>query len=191
MGGGRAGPDELLFGGLYFGIGDQSLAYDTDYLRGAESAWLFDGTNVFEAIHVVAPTSERTSHDVQTRFGLAVVPFEVARSNLTVNVRPSRDGHPRGYLGVNLPWLAFCSDAYLKQPSRIVPLPDAILRHAPDGFAYSDKTQSFDDEFGLPRTVELFTSKSLYQTSVQREDFAGKRDVTSGKMSLPTLLRAL
>ena len=158
-------------------VGTNRWRVETDYLKGAISTWFFDGTNVFEAIRPVAPTSERLRDDVQARFGLATVPFEIARSNLTITVHASSDGHPHGHLGVNLPWLAFCSGTYLQRDNRLVGLPDAILRHAPDGFAHFDKTKTFPDPLGLPETIELFTSKSLSETSVQREQFRGKRDV--------------
>jgi hypothetical protein len=157
--------------------GQDRWRIDTAYLRGADSAWLYDGTNLFEAIRLRAPVSERLRDNVQTRLGFATVPFEVARSNLTINVHASTDGNPHGHLGVNLPWSAFCSGTYLRRTNRLIGLPDAILRHAPDGFAYTDNTKTFADEFGLPATVELFTSKSLYETSVQRQQFRGKRDV--------------
>jgi hypothetical protein len=52
---------------------------------------------------------------------------------------------------------------------RIIPLPVAELRHTRDRFAYTDKTETFPDALGLPRTVELFTSRSLYRSS--QDDF--------------------
>jgi len=109
------------------------------------------------------------SDRIANTIGLAAVPFERARSNLTINIWPSRDGHPLGDVSVNIPWLAFCSGTYLKREGRLVPLPAAILHHTRDRFAYTDKTETFEDTFGLPRTVDLFTSKSLYQAS--NDDF--------------------
>jgi hypothetical protein len=100
----------------------------------------------------------------QARRGeLRITPFTMSDTNtLAINVFASDDGHPLDDISVNIPWLAFCSGSYLKREGRIVPMPSAILRHALDGFGYSDKTTTFDDEFGLPRTIELSTSKQLY-----------------------------
>jgi hypothetical protein len=77
----------------------------------------------------------------------------------------SRDGHPMGHFGVNIPWLAFCSGTYLRREGRIIPLPCAILRHCPDRFAYTDITSTFDDELGLPKSIDLFSSKPLFLKS--------------------------
>jgi hypothetical protein len=63
---------------------------------------------------------------------------------------------------VNLPWLAFCSGTYLKREGRMIALPCVDLRHCPDRFAYTDVTTTFDDALGLPRSVDLFTSKSRF-----------------------------
>ena len=77
----------------------------------------------------------------------------------------SRDGHPMGHFGVNIPWLAFCSGTYLKREGRMIPLPAAVLRHCPDRFAYTDITTTFNDESGLPKSVDLFSSRSLFLKS--------------------------
>ncbi len=108
--------------------------------------WLFDGTNV---VCRSRPLSA----------------LERADSKVMKEVWESRDGHPLGDFGVNIPWLAFCSGTYLKREGRIIPLPAAILRHCPDRFAYTDVTTTFDDEFGLPKSIDLFTSKSRFLAS--------------------------
>jgi hypothetical protein len=95
-----------------------------------------------------------------------VVPFEEARSNLTINIWLSADGHPLANQIVNLTWLAFCSPNYLARKDRLIPLPYDELRHTPDRYAYTDKTEVFPN-FGLPRTVDLFLSKDLYLSSIE------------------------
>ena len=70
-----------------------------------------------------------------------------------------------GDFGVNIPWLAFCSGTYLKREGRIIPLPAAILRHCPDRFAYRDVTTTFDDDLGLPKSIDLFSSQALFLKS--------------------------
>ena len=145
--------------------GTNQWRIDNDFADGAEVKWWFDGTNVYNAIHPIKPpSSDMTSK--AAKFGLAMAPFQVAKSNLTVTIRTSPFGLPLGNVGVNIPWLAFCSGTYLKQRDRIIPVPVATLANAPDGFGYSDKTQTFEDALALPRTVDLFTSRSLYVKSV-------------------------
>jgi hypothetical protein len=77
----------------------------------------------------------------------------------------STDGHPLGHFGVNIPWLAFCSGTYLKREGRMIPLPAAVLRHCPDRFAYTDVTTTLDNEPGLPKSIDLFSSPSLFLKS--------------------------
>jgi hypothetical protein len=97
--------------------------------------WSFDGTNV------------------------------MCRSKDRREVWESRDGHPLGDFGVNIPWLAFCSGTYLKREGRMIPLPAALLRHCPDRFAFTDVTTTFADELGLPRSLDLFSSQELFLKS--------------------------
>ena len=160
--------------------GTNEWRIDNNFVQGAEEHWYFDGTNVYDAIHpLVAPTKEAS--DRARKGGLAPVPFDVAKLNLTIHVFRSPDGLPMGNCGVNIPWLAFCSGSYLRRAVRTVPIPVATLRHTPDGFAYSDKTESFQDELGLPRTIDLLTSASLYEASIRRfneENALGDRPLT-------------
>lgn len=116
--------------------------YMTNDFQQAEQ-WLFDGTNV----------------RCRTRFHVEKKP------NVKDEAWPSRDGHPMGHFGVNIPWLAFCSGTYLEGEGRLIPLPAALLRHCPDRFAYTDATTTFEDAFGLPRSVDLFSSKALFLKS--------------------------
>ena len=110
----------------------------------ARQEWAFDGTNV---VCVSAPLSGTSAQ---------------GNAKIRKEIWPSRDGHPMGEFGVNMPWLAFCSGPYLKRENRSVPLPCGILRHCPDRFAYTDVTTTLDDKLGLPRSVDLFTSKARF-----------------------------
>jgi len=149
-----------------------------DWLRNALNKWFFDGTNVYESLQVTSPMSQDAQRAMSQARGPAIVPFEIAGSNLTINIWTSTDGHPMGDQGVNIAWLAFCSGKYLKRPGRLVPLPVEMLRHTRDRFAYTDKTWTFEDELGLPRTIDLYLSRSLFVASEKefdREYFFGDR----------------
>ena len=111
--------------------------------------WLLDGTNVMCRTWSLA--ARGTSEEGNSKIG-----NEVWKSS---------DGHPLGHFGVNIPWLAFCSGTYLKRPGRLIPLPAAVLRHCPDRFAYTDVTTKFDDDLGLPRSLDLFSSQALFLKS--------------------------
>lgn len=164
-------------------VGTNEWRIDNNFPVNAEVKWLFDGTNVYENLHLTnQPAAQMTARLRELK--LASVPFEQSKSNVIVTITPSIDGHPLGNVGVNIPWLAFCSGTYLKRPGRLLPLPVATLRHAPDGFGYSDRTVTFEDDLGLPRSVDLFTSKSRYEASVSNfihKTFHGTRDAEIGK----------
>ncbi len=145
-------------------VGTNKWQLDGNFSKNARHKWFFDGTNVFNSIQITEAPDERLATN---RLGFMFPPLERVRSNLTINVHELADGYPLGDLAVNIPWLAFCSGTYLKRSGRIVPLPVAIIGHAPDVFAYSDETETFDDDLGLPRTVQLFTSQSLHEKSVR------------------------
>jgi hypothetical protein len=140
---------------------------DNDRSKDGEHRWLFDGTNVYESL-LVASVPPHEVQDVEKKAGgMATVSSGTASSNLTINIWPSLDGQPLGDEAVNIPWLAFCSGTYLKRKGRLIPLLCDAPRDAPDRYGYSDRTETFHDTLGLPRSVDLFLSKSLYQSSAK------------------------
>ena len=149
-------------------VGTNVWRIENDFAVGAEVKCYFDGTNVYDSMHPTSPPPDAVARRV-AGLGFAIAPFAVAQSNLTITVATTPGGHPLGNVGVNLPWLAFCSGTYLKRSGRIVPLPVATLRHSPGAFGYSDLTETFQDGLGLPRKMKLLTSRALYHQSV--EDF--------------------
>jgi hypothetical protein len=141
----------------------------------ARQEWVFDGTNV-----VCRSAPLGTS--------------EQGNAKISRQIWPTRDGHPMGEFGVNMPWLAFCSGTYLKREGRIVPLPCGILRHCPDRFAYTDVTTTFDDALGLPRSVDLFTSKARFlaaKTEWDQEHAFGDRYTEWNKKTTANLQEGL
>lgn len=147
-------------------VGTNQWRIDSDFISNAQVGHYFDGTNVYQSVRPIKEASRTNAHPIHAR---AKVPFEIAKSNLTITISPSIGGHPHGNAGVNIPWLAFCSGPFLKRPGRSLALPTTIISITPDAFGYADKTSVFDDELGLPIRVELFTSKSLYEVSINRE----------------------
>src|SRR5262249_15627124 len=80
--------------------------------------WLFDGTNV---VCRTQPRSEAERARI-LKSGSSTSPI----TKPVTQTWPSRDGHPMGHYGVNIPWVAFCSGNYLKREGRVIPLPAAI-----------------------------------------------------------------
>jgi hypothetical protein len=151
----------------------------------AEEEWYFDGSHIYMDIITTNSHPQLLGQRPQNA-GPQPTPQGGSPTNSdqivsTVNVWGSVDGCPLSDIRANIPWLAFCSGPYLKQAHRLVPFPVVDLRHAPDGFAYYDKTVAFDDDFGLPRSIELFASERLFEESVTNGPFEGNHDVSVWK----------
>jgi hypothetical protein len=123
---------------------------DTSYVKNGMQSGFYDGTNVYSCLESVPRGEARTNNNLPR----------------SVTILPSPGGHPLGNLGLNIPWLAFCSGSYLKLPNRIVPLPVVDVPGSADSLSLADKTTTFDDEGGLPKTIELLTSKERYLNSL-------------------------
>ncbi len=138
--------------------GTNEWRIDLSSWKGMKTQLCFDGTNVYY-------------RDT----------LESGNSRVTVSSRPSYIGCPLGATMHNVPWLAFCSGNYLKREGRLIPLPVPAMIFgtlaSPDSLAYSDRTLTFQDDLGLPQTVDLFASDSLFPTSVTNGVFQGTPDV--------------
>ena len=170
--------------------GTNAWRVEDGWVQNSEQSWFFDGTNVYNGSRTTSPMSKELEEKIAAISHLATVPFEQARSNETIRVWPSVDGHPLGDPIVNITWLAFCSGTYLKRDGRLVPLPLDELHHTRDRFAYTDKTKTFKDSFGLPQQIELFLSKSLFVISeddFDKEAFFGDRYTQSTRKRAETL----
>ena len=143
--------------------------------------WLFDGTNLY--LNIMASNSVPKLNEGKPAYSgsnsLQSSPQAPAAAGVvsSVHVFESHDGCPLDMQSVNISWLAFCSGSYLKRAGRLIPLPVVDLRHSPDGFAYADKTETFEDEMGLPKSIDLLSSDVLFEASVKSDVFEGKHDV--------------
>lgn len=135
-------------------VGTNRWRINTSYVRNATEEWYWDGTNVFRAIK---PSLSSDTTEATTRIGFMTPGVS---GPTTIYIYPSPDGHPLGNMGVNIPWLAFCSENYLRQKQRVVPLPVVDIKDTIDSLAYEDRTELLDNSFGLPRLIELVTSRS-------------------------------
>jgi hypothetical protein len=144
-------------------------------VNGAET-WMYDGTNVVCKSQVTKPLPDRFDPNGSAYGGL---PLESVRSNVTINIYPTRDAYLPGSVLQNIPWLAFCSGGYLRHVGRVIPLPVALVDYTPDAFAYRDRTETFPDELGLPQIVELFTSSERLHESGSQFRRTQQKETTS------------
>jgi hypothetical protein len=149
-------------------FGTNEWRIDNDYSQNGFNQRYFDGTNVFDRSQITKPAPAKINDLIFKKWGVTPIPFVVAKSNLQINVQTTFGGHPFGNEGVNLPWLVLCSGTYLKLKERLIPPSFGDLPNAVDAYAYYDKTKCFDDTLGLPQTLDLYTSDSLHENSVNQ-----------------------
>jgi hypothetical protein len=146
-------------------VGTNSWQMDGDFSSNARTTYWFTGTNIIE-------------HSVVIKALPLDRPFEGAPIGAqTKRTSASVDGNP-GTLSACLPdgsrrdvgpdrlcalgrvaWLAFCSGTCLKREGRQIFPPSDLWKElvcAPSGF--SDRTTVFQDAFGLPKSVVLYTT---------------------------------
>src|SRR5262245_34739415 len=76
---------------------------ENDWPPNSVNHWFFDGTNVYQSVRITKPPSQEFLDKINRGVGIAVAPFDTARSNLTIRIWPSPDGNPLGEVGVNIP----------------------------------------------------------------------------------------
>jgi len=151
-------------------VGTNEWRIDDGYSLNGREAWYSDGTNAYNSLQILdnPPQQEAAApagKDSPARAGS----WELSQSGtnrVTICIAPSPGGHPLGNLGANIPWLAFCSGTYLKREGRVIPLPVTDIHGNSDSLAYADKIEVFKDDYGLPKSVELVTSRSQYLNSL-------------------------
>jgi Methylamine utilisation protein MauE len=134
-------------------VGTNDWWIESDYPVGARETCYFDGTNVYSRL-------QATPHE-----GGDTNPSGAPHATITI----AHCDFPLSNLGLNIPWLAFCSGNYLKDDNRVIALPVNDIPGRPDSFAYTDKRELFADAPGLPKRVELFTSKARFMASLADE----------------------
>jgi len=166
-------------------VGTNEWRIETDYLLNGKLVYFFDGTNVITSTQITMDISN--PYQASSANQLVSVPFSEIKDIQAIDIVPSPDGHPLGDLSVNIPWLAFCSGNFLSSAGRGMPLPTAVIRHEPYSFAYDHRTQTFEDQLGLPRTMELFTSRERAKGAVWDRRLVRYPRIENAKLHDPSL----
>jgi hypothetical protein len=140
-------------------VGTNQWRIDNDFSQNSSVMWFYDGTNVYRSSQLTKPPpSIDISQAFGGRFSPAVVPYEQAKTNITIRVHPAPQGDQIGDQGVNIPWLAFCSGAFLKERHR---LPLMFPEFGPRENARQVRTmERFNDELSLPKRIEIVTGSA-------------------------------
>jgi hypothetical protein len=139
-------------------VGTNQWRIDNDFSQNSSVMWFYDGTNVYRSSRLTKPPPSLNIPNALGRPALAVVPFEQAKTNITIWVHPAPQGDQLGDPGVNIPWLAFCSGAFLKQQHQI-PLVFPEFRRR-DGARQVRTMERFNDELSLPKRIEVVTESA-------------------------------
>jgi len=141
-------------------VGSNDWHISGDFLRNAKVDYWLVGTNVIEHRIITSSMYIEQAKDFVSEKILGQKPRLMAGSypragETFTTIHPSPIGQPAFHGMEGVVWLAFCSGNYLKQVGRQIPMPIGPSSHA---FGYSDKTVLVDDDFGLPRSVELLAT---------------------------------
>jgi hypothetical protein len=152
-------------------IGGTGWYISGDFAENAEMSYWLVGTNVVRHTRITSSmyleqakefVSERVLGRDQLHGDLLGGYFRAGHSFTTLHSSQAEQPIEDGLAGVV--WLAFCSGDYLKQQGRRIPMPMDSSAH---GVEYSDETVVFDDNSGLPKSVELLASDGTVLCSYQ------------------------
>jgi hypothetical protein len=144
-------------------VGTNEWQLDGGFTENGREKWHYNKVNLYQSLQV---TSRPTTN--KFRPFAPDLDLDLAKSNLTIMIYATPGGYPPSDVSVKIPWLAFCSGTFLKMNGRKIPLPVAPAGGSWDAFDYPDKTETFDDELGLPRRVDLLASRELKDRLVAR-----------------------
>src|SRR5688572_29831236 len=134
--------------------GTNTWMIETHFLQNAKEAFYFDGADIYRTLEFTAvPEKIPNSPTARAEFSLADL-------NRMAFLQITSGDHPLGNAGVNIVWLALCSEKYLKTPGRLIPLPVAEIRNTPNAFAYDDKCTLLTNGNGLPHAIQLIEAPS-------------------------------
>lgn len=124
----------------------------TNYYANGDDSYFSDGSQVYRWLRMTKPTGLPQTRGSPEAFNLSM------DNHVQVEITPGQ--HPLGHLGINIPWLVYCSGFYLESPGRRIPLPCRTIRSSPSAFIAADTTHVFEDSLRLPSFIELRTDKA-------------------------------
>jgi hypothetical protein len=135
-------------------VGLQHWRVDNNYSRNADVCWFFDGTNIINTSRISRALPPEVSQALRERFSLTPSMPEKTSSNSMFRVYSLAPGVPLGDVGVNIPWLAYCSGSYLKVADQRIPMPFTEFG-GHSAAATSNPVVTFADDLGLPKAIEI------------------------------------
>ncbi len=147
-------------------FGTNEWLIEGEFTTNAKEIWWCTGTNIITRTLITKDVPEPPA-----TVGGPVIMIRHAGEQFSGGFGPGGTEPLTGL--VNVCWLAFCSGSFLKAEGHSI-MPPFPTARSPN--AYSDKTQVFPDELGLPKRVEVYELDKdpacLYQV-LQSTNFSG------------------
>jgi hypothetical protein len=147
-------------------VGTNSWEMDGAFLQNATVTYRFTGTNLTEESVI----TKALPKELMKRLNRPGMPFGTAPAVGSRNSRQveSVDGNPgrtvrqsdQMTMVARIAWLAFCSGPCLKGEGRLIYPPNDLWKEMVSATSFKDRTAVFDDELGLPRSMDLSTSNN-------------------------------
>ena len=139
-------------------VGSKDWHISGDFMTNARIDYWLVGTNLVEHETITSSMyleriKDFVSEDILRQRRLSPIVSHSHSGETFTTVHRSPIGQPVFHGMEGVLWLAFCSGNYLRQDGRQIPMPIGPSSH---GFGYSDKTLVFDDDLGLPKSVQLY-----------------------------------
>ncbi len=146
-------------------VGTNCWQMEGDFSQNARVTYWFTGTNILEHNVVTKRLPDEVLERLNRPGFVAAASPEVGSQS--TRVFASIDGNPgqpvrqpdRLTLVGRIAWLAFCSGSCLKREGRTIFPPSDLWKELVPTKGFSDKTVTFGDSLGVPKTLDLYSSK--------------------------------
>ena len=147
---------------IHLVVGTNSWRMDGDFCSNCTATYWFTGGTIIEHTKITKMPStdgiELSEAEISRIIGAeSTRAYECPDGNPN---RPSAEGPMQLEVLGRIGWLAFCSGPYLKREGREMLPPNDLWRHSIPAKAFRDITVSFDDNFGLPKRMDLYATNS-------------------------------
>jgi len=143
-------------------VGTNTWQMEGDFCRNCKATYWFNGREII--VHSVvdrALSPQVLSEPNKDDPPLGTESTQVYDTNDGSPSRPrSAIGPDRMTLQGRIAWLAFCSGPYLKHEGRELFPPDGFWKERIYGDHFLDQTVVFSDPFGLPKSVDLYSTNN-------------------------------
>lgn len=159
-------------------VGANVWMIESDFPTHKVTRW-FTGTNIIEHTVITQETPKAVVKRMSEQSRLAMVAPPVGhkytRVYETADGNPGRPVRVADLMVSDIPgtvsWLAFCSGSALKKEGRTVFPPNSLWKESRIAYAgWSDATEVFKDDLGLPKSINLVLTNSqpIFQYQVRQ-----------------------